>query len=76
MSAPARVKLSYSSDEIRPVAPLEADRDDRRSRLDDVGSVDGSFWDVASIQQLDAMPVAMGPISAVLQCLALLRLAQ
>jgi hypothetical protein len=35
-----------------------------------------ALWDVASIQQLDAMPVAMGPVSAILQCLALLRLAQ
>ena len=34
--------------------PLEADRVDRLGRPYDAGSVDGSFWDVVTIDEIDA----------------------
>ena len=37
-------------------SPLEADRVDCMSEPDDAGSVNGSFWDVATVDEIDAKP--------------------
>ena len=39
----------------------EADSVDRPSEPDDAGSVDGSFWDVATIDEIDAKQRMYGP---------------